>query len=460
MSERNPEYKFVPTAGGEYVEKLTAKYREITGRTINPADPERLFLAWLADIIIGEKVNQNYIGNQNIPSRADGENLDALGEMIYFTTRGGATPSTCTMRFHLSVPAPEVVVIPAGTRVTDDEKMLVWKTAAEVIIPEGTQYADSLVVCETAGKIGNGYIPGQINKLVDVDKILYNTAVANIDTTYGGADVETDDEYFERMRRSLEALSVAGPSGAYEYHAKNVSDDISDVKAVRPRMTIQSERDVYKNVAGEEAVFIGGDGIVPESVTINGLAEAPDTFTLELTNGILKANIPLSSPLSEASSVTVNAYEDSASRVYIYALMNDGRIADEDLKKRILASCSDSEVRPLADFVTVQDASAVEYTIDFDYYISNEAEKSYAEIKQAVDKAVENYIIWQCGKFGRDINPSQLYDLLMHTGVKRVEIRSPVFTRISGGRDGTAPQYARFVGDMTACTVFGGYEDE
>ncbi len=457
---RNPEYKFVPTAGGEYVDKLITKYREITGRTINPADPERLFLAWMADIIINEKINQNYIGNQNIPSRADGENLDALGEMIYFTKREGSKASTCTVRFHLSTPAPEIVIIPAGVRVTDNDKVLVWSTVSEVIIPIGEEYADSAVICATPGSSGNGYIPGQINNLVDVDKILYNTSVENIDTTYGGADVETDDEYYTRMRDSLEALSVAGPSGAYEYHAKTVSDEIADVKAIRPRIALEFERDVYKNTAGEEAVFIGGDGIVRESVTMNGEAESPTSFTLELTNGILKAIIPSTSSMSNATAVRVNAYEDSAARVHIYALMKDGSIADGSLKDRILAACSDEEVRPLADLVTVQDANAVGYTIDFDYFISNEADKSYADIKNAVDVAVDSYIRWQRARFGRDINPSYLYDLLMHTGIKRCEIREPKFARISDGRDGTAPQYARFDGDTSNCAVFGGYEDE
>ena len=456
---RNPEYKFVSTDGNALVEKLIRRYTDETGRTLNPSDPDRLFLCWMADIIVRERVNQNYIGNQNIPSRADGENLDALGEYIYFQKRIGAQPSMCTVRFTLSVPAPEPVVIPKGTRVTDRDKSFVWSTVAENVINTGEQNGDIDAVCDTDGVLSNGLIPGQIDKLIDVDNVLYNTSVVNITTTYGGADVETDDEYYIRMRDSLEALSVAGPVGAYEYHARNVSSDIADVKAVMPRRKRVFECDIYKNTAGEEAAFLGSDGIVLASVLING-EKAGESFTLNYSEGLVKAIISPNGPLSGLSAVNVSLQEDMASRVYVYALKNDGNAADEDLKKQILTALSDEEVRPLADLVTVQDAEPVEYTIDFDYYIAENTEKSFAEIKAAVDAVVDQYILWQRSKFGRDINPSYLHDLLMHTGIKRAHIRAPIFKSINSGKDGEVPQFAKFTGDIGIAAKFGGYEDE
>jgi len=81
---------------------------------------------------------------------------------------------------------------------------------------------------------------------------------------------------------------------------------------------------------------------------------------------------------------------------------------------------------------------------------------------------VDKYIAWQSAKLGRDINPSKLYHLLMEAGIKRVDIRSPVFTRL---RDGilmlgdyskidpalAIPQVAK-LGHVTVTD--GGYEDE
>ena len=79
------------------------------------------------------------------------------------------------------------------------------------------------------------------------------------------------------------------------------------------------------------------------------------------------------------------------------------------------------------------------------------------EIKAAVDEAVTEFVSWQCGKLGRDINPSVLIGKLMQTGIKRVALTSPVFTTLRDGSDDTTPQVAA-VGTITSTN--GGYEDE
>ena len=58
---------------------------EITGRSVLPADLEKLYIQWVKAAILQERVLNNYTGNQNIPSRAEGENLDALAELAAVT---------------------------------------------------------------------------------------------------------------------------------------------------------------------------------------------------------------------------------------------------------------------------------------------------------------------------------------------------------------------------------------
>ena len=53
---RNPEYQFVSTATDELLSLLIEGYEQITGRTVHPADPERLFIDWAAAIIVQERV--------------------------------------------------------------------------------------------------------------------------------------------------------------------------------------------------------------------------------------------------------------------------------------------------------------------------------------------------------------------------------------------------------------------
>ena len=46
---------------------------------------------------------------------------------------------------------------------------------------------------------------------------------------------------------------------------------------------------------------------------------------------------------------------------------------------------------------------------------------------------MDEYIEWQTGTIGVDVNPSILTEKVISAGAKRVEIVSPVFTPISAG---------------------------
>ena len=81
----------------------------------------------------------NYTGNQNIPSRAEGKNLDALAELTYSKERPAAKAATCTMRFSISEAQKSAVLIPAGTRITDASKTLVWETLEDVYVNIGEE---------------------------------------------------------------------------------------------------------------------------------------------------------------------------------------------------------------------------------------------------------------------------------------------------------------------------------
>lgn len=225
-------YEFIQTDTTTLVNSLIAAYEKLTGITVHPASPERLFIAWVADIIIQTRVNINYAANQNIPSRAVGENLDALAELFYTRQRPAAKAASCTVRFSISEPQQSAILIPAGTRITDLANTLIWETAADAYIAAGTSSVDVPVRCQEAGTIGNGYVAGQLNTVVDV--FPYYVTCTNTTTTDGGTNAATDAEFFEFLRASEDAYSTAGPMGAYIYWAKSVSTEIADVKAICP----------------------------------------------------------------------------------------------------------------------------------------------------------------------------------------------------------------------------------
>ena len=387
---RNPAYQFVSTDTNEVVSDLVQGYELITKRVVRPASPTMRFIKWVAHVIVQERVLNNWTGNQNIPSRADGANLDALAELTYIQSRPAAKPAACTMRFLISEPQEQAILIPAGTRVTDKGNTLIWETLADHYVSAGESFIEAEVRCQTPGIVGNGYATGQINTLVDVYN--YYSGCANVTESDGGSDVPTDEEYYELMRASMDAYSCAGARGAYIYWAMQVSTEIADVAASSP---------------------------IP---------------------GVVK----------------------------IYVLMDDGTLATEEIKSKVLAACSADERRPLTDLVSVEDAELVPYDIQFTYYTNRSSNQSGAEIAAAVQAAVDKYIAWQCGKLGRDINPSKLISLLMQTGVKRVDLTSPVFTHLQDGNQTlnadmsydpaeAVPQVARV---MHVTIHNGGYEDE
>lgn len=376
---RNTEHQFISTDTGEVVALLTAVYEKITSTTVHPASPEKLFIQWAANIIVQERVLNNYTGNQNVPSRAEGENLDALAELTYIGARPEAQAAVCTMRFSISEAQDTAILIPAGTRVTDSGNTLIWETQADAYVPIGETSVELPVSCQTSGTAGNGYAPGQINTLVDIYD--YYSECVNITESAGGSNVPDDDEYYELMRASMDAYSCAGARGGYIYFAKQVSTEIADVLAVSP------------------------------------------------TPGVVK----------------------------LYVLMDDGELAREEIKNKVLAACSADEVRPLTDQVFVEDAEAVSYDVAFTYYIQTGSSGSAADIAAAVQMTVDEFNTWQRAKLGRDINPSRLINLLMQTGIKRVDLKAPAFTVLRDGSDKDVPQVAA-LGSITITN--GGYEDE
>jgi len=158
---RDPEYQFIPTGTEELTVLLTAAYEQITGSVVRPAVPEQLFIRWVAHVIIQKRVLTNYAGNQNVPSRAEGSNMDALAELSYAHRRPQARAAGCTMRFTISGPQTFAVLLPGGTRVTDNSGALIWETTEDIYVKPGETWVDVETRCQTPGMAGNGYVSGR-----------------------------------------------------------------------------------------------------------------------------------------------------------------------------------------------------------------------------------------------------------------------------------------------------------
>lgn len=243
MSIRNnlpvelPELPDMSANPEEILNRLTTQYEAAyleqngTAITLSSGDPIRI---WLYTISLNQYLLENlvkYYASMNFLAYSQGTFIDHISATRGGPVRNMETAAVVTMRFFFSAPLTKTETIPAGTRVTPDGNLFFF-VDEPYAVPVGAEQWEQVFTCQAAGVIGNGYLPGQISTLVD--PLPYVQSVSNIDTSQGGADVEDDQHYAERVFLSPEGYAVAGPELAYEYIARSFSPAIDDVKAYMP----------------------------------------------------------------------------------------------------------------------------------------------------------------------------------------------------------------------------------
>lgn len=236
-----PDIEFIETDTETIINSMIALYEELqrtAGREnykVQPASPERIFISWMAAVIVQQRVLINDTAKMNVPRyAAQSENedyLDSLAELFKGTSRLPASPASAMFRFYVSEPQQQSTIIPAGTRVSFNG-VIMFSTSKVLEIKAGESYGDIEAVCTEPGKVGNDLLPGQVREVVDLyDHFL---KAENITKTGGGAEKEDNASYYERLRESMESFSTAGPMNGYVYHTKSTSSAIHDVVATSP----------------------------------------------------------------------------------------------------------------------------------------------------------------------------------------------------------------------------------
>lgn len=357
----------------EMVADYEAKYKEVTGRTLTlrRADPETLKLYAVSVQIFQILMHIDMAGKMDLLKYAYGDFLDNLGA-LRGVTRLPAYPAKATVRFTLSAVQTSAVTIPQGTRVSNGD-ILYFATDDVAEIAIGSTYVDVPCTCLDDGEVGNGQIAGVLNTLVD--PIAYIGSVANTEETTGGSEIESDEDFADRIYLAPGSYSVAGPTDAYIYHTKSYSSSIGDVEVSSP------------DACEVEVRFLMADNSMP-------------------TAGII-------------------------SEVQEYLSADDKR--------------------PLTDQLTVLAPTGQNFNIDVTYYINKSDTDKAVSIQAAVNAAVAEYITWQTGTIGKDINPSVLTQMMVAAGAKRVNVVSPAFTTVPTG------SVARI---NTQTVTYGGLEDD
>ena len=128
----------------------------------------------------------------------------------------------------------------------------------------------------------------------------------------------------------------------------------------------------------------------------------------------------------DVEDVIVKSKEDAT--VELIISKKGGGLPEEGLLNRVKEYLEDGNRKPLTDRIQVKAPEKLEYNVRLTYYISSDKKSLVDKIKSDVDAAIRAFNLWQTEKIGRDINPSYLTSKLMETGIKRVDIVTPVYT--------------------------------
>jgi phage-related baseplate assembly protein len=287
--------QFAQTDPAAITADLVSQYESLTGRTLYPAQYERLFISLLAYLTV---LNRNALQQaclQQLVLYATGTALDHRG-LEMDTPRLGALPALTTLRFTLPAGLVSDTLIPAGTQVQTKDARAIFATALALVIPRGAVTGDVAAQCQTPGSAGNGYQPGDVCNPMDLLPAI--SGVLNITETSGGTDPEDDEHYRQRILEAPSRFSVAGPAGAYRALAFATHPDILDV-------TVEEAR------PGVVAVYVLLASGLPSADLLAQIQSALSQETVRPLCDTVEVLPPVQAPFAIQANLTILASADA-----------------------------------------------------------------------------------------------------------------------------------------------------
>lgn len=226
------EPSFIERDPQALVQSLVAEYESLTGKTLYPAQLERILIDIIAyrESLLREAIQD--AAKLNLVRYSRAPMLDMLGENIG-VARLEAKPATTLLTFTLATPLLVNRVLPKGTLANvgtisfaTDEDVTVYAGALSIL--------EVAASCTQPGLLGNGFMAGQINALVEPVSGFDILSVVNSTTSADGADAEEDEHFRERIVLAPEAFTTAGSEDSYRFHALSAHQSIIDVAVVSP----------------------------------------------------------------------------------------------------------------------------------------------------------------------------------------------------------------------------------
>ncbi|WP_029516942.1 baseplate assembly protein [Paenibacillus polymyxa] len=170
----------------------------------------------------------------------------------------------------------------------------------------------------------------------------------------------------------------------------------------------------------------GGSNIESDDAFRERIRIAPESFS---TAGPRDAYVYWAKSAS-SSIIDVGLDSPQPYEVVVVPLLTGGNMPGQEVLDAVYESVNDRTRRPLTDLVKVQAPAAVSYDINVKFYISQGKTAESQAIESNVRQAINDYILWQKSRLGRDINPTNLIGRMYAAGAVRVEVVSPVFAEV------------------------------
>lgn len=126
----------------------------------------------------------------------------------------------------------------------------------------------------------------------------------------------------------------------------------------------------------------------------------------------------------------VKVTSPSECEVKIYVIGKDGNALSDDVLQTIEDYLNQSNIKPMTDRVTVKNPTQWGFNVIFAYYINKSDADRADEIQAAVQEKLQEYVLWQTQKIGRDIEPGKMVQYIMSAGIKRIVNTYPQYTQI------------------------------
>lgn len=224
------DFNYVETDSAKIYTTIISSLMDYCNEALYPGDERRIFGEGLVQVLVGVFSEFNDKMKQRVLRHARGAVLDAIGERLDVYRLDPET-ATAVFRFTASAAQDENIIIPKGTRITNDGNVY-FSTSEVAVLPAGELYVDVSGVSDSGGSAYNGFTAGTVTTLVDL--IPFIASVTNITTSSGGDDGEPyteegDDKFRERIRLAPAKMSTAGSESSYRYHVLSADPGIIDV---------------------------------------------------------------------------------------------------------------------------------------------------------------------------------------------------------------------------------------